>query len=64
VNDDQALSRSGVTERFKRFKGGGENLQDDSCSGRPAASRNAETIANIGETVMRDRRWALRMMKD
>jgi hypothetical protein len=64
VNDGQALSHSGVTEMFKRFKDGRENLQDDFCSGHPSASRNAQPIADLCETVMRDRQWALRMMMD
>jgi hypothetical protein len=41
-----------------------EDLQDDPRSRRLSTSRNADTITNILETVIRNRRWALRMMSD
>jgi hypothetical protein len=56
VYGDEALSRSSVLERFKRFKDGRKDLQDDPRSGRPSTSRNADTIANVREMVTRDRR--------
>jgi transposase len=62
VYDDEALSRRIVSEWFKRFKDGRENFEDDPSSGRPSTSRNADTISNAREIVIRDRRWALRMM--
>jgi hypothetical protein len=46
-----------LSEWFKRFEEGCENVGDDPRSGRLPTSRNAETIANV-------RRWALRMMSD
>jgi hypothetical protein len=47
VYSDEALSRSGASEWFKRFKDGRENLQYDPRSGRPSASRNTDIIANV-----------------
>jgi hypothetical protein len=35
-----------VSEWFKLFKDGREDLQDDPSSGRSSASRNADTIAD------------------
>jgi hypothetical protein len=37
---------------FKGFKDGSEDLQDDPRSGRPSTSLNADTIANVLETVI------------
>jgi hypothetical protein len=54
-------SRSSVFEWFKRFEDGREDLQDDPRSGRPSASRNLDTVANIREMVTRGRQWALRI---
>jgi hypothetical protein len=53
-----------VFERFKGFKDGRDDLQDDPRSGRPPTSRNADTVANVREMVTRDRACALRMMAD
>jgi histone-lysine N-methyltransferase SETMAR len=61
---DKASGRSSVIEWFKRFKDGGEDLQDDPRRWRPSTSRNADPIANIREVTTRDRQWALRMMAD
>jgi hypothetical protein len=61
VYGDEALSRSSVFERFKCFKDGREDLQDDPRSGRPSTSRNADTIANVREMGKRDPRLTLRM---
>jgi transposase len=51
VYGDEALSRSSVFEWIKRFKDECEKLQDDSRSGRPSTSRNADKIANVLEMV-------------
>jgi transposase len=64
VYGDEALSRSSVFEWFKRFKDGREDLQGDPKSRRPSTSRNADTIANVREMAIRDRRCILRMMSD
>jgi hypothetical protein len=64
VYGDVALGRRSVSKWFKRFKDGHEDLQDDAKSGRPSTSRNAYTIANGREMVIRDRRLTLRMMSD
>jgi transposase len=52
VCGDKGLSRSGVFEWFKRFTDGREDLPDDPRSGRPSASRNADTNANVCEMVI------------
>jgi hypothetical protein len=62
VCGDEALSRNSVVELFKRFKDGREDLQDDSSSGRPSTSRNADTDANVREMAIRVRRLNLRIM--
>jgi transposase len=48
---DEALGRSTVFDWFRRFKEGREDLQDDPRRGRASTSRNADTIANVPETV-------------
>jgi transposase len=58
----EALSRSSVSEWFKPFKDGREDLQDNPRSGRPSASQNADTIVNVREMMTRDHQWALKMM--
>jgi hypothetical protein len=40
-----------VFEWFKGFKDGREDLQNDPRSGRPSASQNAITKANVREMV-------------
>jgi hypothetical protein len=52
ICDNEALSSSSVFEWFKRFKDGREYLQDDPRSERPTTSRNADTVANVGEIVI------------
>jgi transposase len=64
VYNDEALSRNSVFEWFKRFKDERGDLHNDPRSERPSTSRNADTIANVLETVTRDRRLTLRMMLD
>jgi histone-lysine N-methyltransferase SETMAR len=64
VYGDEALSRSRVSEWFKRFNGRREDLQHDPRSGRPSTSQNADTIANVREIVTRDRRLTLRIISD
>jgi hypothetical protein len=64
VYGDEALSRSSVSEWFKQFKDGREDLQDDPISGRPSTSQNSDTIANVYEMVTRDHKLTLRMMSD
>jgi hypothetical protein len=64
VCGDEVSRRSSVFTLFKRFKDGPEVLQDDPRSGPPSTSRNADTVANVHETMARDRRRALRMMSD
>jgi hypothetical protein len=42
--------------------GSGEDLQYDPRSRCPSTPQNADRIADVCEMVIRDRRWALRMM--
>jgi hypothetical protein len=64
VCGDEALYGTNLFEWFKPFKVGREDLQYDPRSGRPSASGNADTFANVPEMVTRYRRWALRIMAD
>jgi histone-lysine N-methyltransferase SETMAR len=61
---DEAYSRSDVSEWFNRFKDGREDLQNEPRGRSHSTSRNADTTANVLETVTRDCRRALRMMAD
>jgi hypothetical protein len=49
---------------FKRFKVGLEDIQDDKKTWRPSTTTTVDTIANIHEMMIRDCRWALRMIVD
>jgi transposase len=64
IYGDEAVSRSNVSEWFRRFKDGREDLQYDPRSGRPSTSRNADTIANVRKMVIRGSRLTLRIMSD
>jgi hypothetical protein len=41
-----------------------EGLQDTQRGGRPSATRNADTMANVREIVTSDHQWHLTMMED
>jgi hypothetical protein len=56
---DEGISHSSVSEWFKQFKGGREDLQDYPRSEGTSTSRNADTIADVHEMVTRDRRLVL-----
>jgi hypothetical protein len=60
VCGDEVFSSSSRFERFKRFRDGREDLQDDPRSGGTSTCRNADTFANIREIVIPDRRLTLR----
>jgi hypothetical protein len=64
VCGDEALSHGSLFEWFKQFKDGHEDIQDDPRNGSPSTSRNADTISNVYEMVIRDHLWPLRMMVD
>jgi hypothetical protein len=49
VCGDEASSFCNISEWFKRFKDGYEDLQDDPRSRCPSTARNADTIANVCE---------------
>jgi hypothetical protein len=61
---DNALSRTGVSEWYTRFRDGRENPEDDECSGRPTAVRTPDTIEAVRELISTDRRMTLRMMEE
>jgi hypothetical protein len=51
VCGDEVLSHNSVSEWFKPFKDGREDLQDDPRSGCPLSSRKADTIVNVCEMI-------------
>jgi hypothetical protein len=54
VYGDEFLSHSCVSELFKLFEDGHEDLRDDPRSGRPSTSQNADAVTNAREMVIRD----------
>jgi hypothetical protein len=64
VYGDEAIRSSSVFESFERFTDGREDVKNDPRSGRPSASQQVHTIANVLEIVIRDRRLTLIMMSD
>jgi hypothetical protein len=48
----KALSRCSVFGRFKQFKDGREDHENDPTNWRPSTSRNTDTIANVREMMI------------
>ena len=44
----------------KRFKGGPESVESDTCSGRPATSRTPENIDRVWAAINKDRRLTVK----
>jgi hypothetical protein len=55
VCGDETLICNCVSEWFKRFVDGREDLQNGPRSGLPSTFRNADTTANVLQMVTRDR---------
>jgi transposase len=56
---EESMSRTQVYEWHRRFKSGRESLEDYERVGRPATSRNEETIARVREIIRNDRRQSI-----
>ena len=49
---------------LKDFKEGRENVEDESRSGKPISSTNAQNVAVVQAMVMKDRRFSVLMIAD
>ncbi|GFT52884.1 putative mariner transposase [Trichonephila clavipes] len=56
------LSRAQVFRWFKAFSEGRELIEDESRSGRPSVSKNAENVVRVRDLVRSDRRLTVRMI--
>jgi len=48
----------------KAFKEGRENVEDDSCSGRPISSRNDQNVEVVQAVMVKDRQLSARMIAE
>ena len=62
VDLDTTMSRTQHFELHKKFKDAREDVEDDSRSGRPTASRTNENVENVREKVCSDHRLTVRMI--
>jgi hypothetical protein len=53
-----------VSEWYKRFQDGREDVEDDKCSGRPSTSIIDENMKKVEKMVMNDRRITIREVAD
>ncbi|KAJ8960428.1 hypothetical protein NQ318_013711 [Aromia moschata] len=60
VDENECLSRTQVSEWFKRFKVGRKTTEDDLRPGRPSTSKTDENIGNIAKLIREDRRLSIR----
>ncbi|GFW59069.1 protein GVQW3 [Trichonephila clavipes] len=57
---DSVLSRVKVFRWFKAFSEGRESIEDESRSGMPSVSKNAENVVRVRDLVRSDRRLTVR----
>jgi len=60
--EEVTMSRNMVFRWYKAFKEGWENVKDESRSGRPISSTNAQNV--VWSMVMKDHRVSVRMIAD
>ena len=56
---EQALSQARTFEWFKRFKVGGESVEDRKHSGRRSTCTTPEMITKVHEVILEDRRQTI-----
>jgi transposase len=61
---EEYLSRTGVFEWHKRFKEGGESLQDNEWKGRPSPSRIEESTKVIQKCLPEDQTLSIQMLEE
>ncbi|GBO27984.1 hypothetical protein AVEN_214961-1 [Araneus ventricosus] len=59
-----AVSKKCVFERFKRFRDGKEDVEDEPRSGRPPTSTTPNNIERVRRMLADDRRLSLRMIAE
>jgi histone-lysine N-methyltransferase SETMAR len=57
--EDNAMSQSKPFLWYKRFKDGRTSVEDDERNGRPSTSTTPESIANVHEATLADRRQTI-----
>jgi len=62
VYGDEALKKTAIYDRVKRFKNGQESLEGEGQSGRPLTSINDETIEKVQNLVRPYRRLRIQNM--
>jgi len=60
VYEDNAMKKTAVYKRVKRFSEVRDSVTDEERSGRPATSKTEENIANVRQIVRENRRLAAR----
>ena len=61
---ESAMSKTRVSEWYKRFQDGREAVEDDERPGRPSTSTTDENVEKVKEMVMNDRRITIRAVAD
>ena len=64
VYGDDTMSRTRLFEWHRRFKEGGEQVEDDHTSGRPSTSRTDENVEHVRQKVRSDCRLTIIMIAD
>ena len=61
---DNAMKKTAVYKRVKRFSEGRESVTEEESSGRPATNRTEENIAKIRQIVRENRRLTVRSIAE
>jgi len=64
VYADNAMKKTAIYKRVKRFPEGRESVTEEERSGRPATSRNEENIAKVRQIVCENRRLTVRSIAE
>lgn len=64
VHNNEYLSQASVFEWFKRFEDGHDDVDDNSCLGRPLTSKTDDNIEKISNLVRCDRRLSIRVITE
>ena len=64
VYGDNAMKKTAVYKRVKRFSDGRESVTDEERSGRPATSRTEENITKVRQIVRENRRLTVRSIAE
>jgi len=64
VYGDNAMKKTAVYKRMKRFSDGIESVTDEESSGRPATGRTEENVAKVRQIVGENRRLTFRSIAE